>query len=494
MGQPDSGTVRVRYAPSPTGKPHVGNIRTALYNWLFARHHGGQFIFRLEDTDQERYDPEAEGALYEALRWLGLDWNEGPDCGGPHSPYQQSQRLDIYRGIADELIASGAAYPCFCSRERVSQVRQARREANLHPYGYDRHCRALCREDADRRVAAGEPHVVRFAIPLEGATTFEDEVRGRITHQNRELDDHVLLKSDGFPTYQMANVVDDHLMGITHVIRAEEWIPSTPRHVLLYQALGWTPPRFAHLSLIVNSQRKKLSKRDGEVDVGEYARRGYLPEAMANFLALLGWAPGEDREIMSLEEMVELFTLDRVNVSPSVFDLDKLEWMNGLYIRQLSPDDLVARTLPLLQDAGLVSSDLDNGERAYVSQVLLLEQERIKRLDEAPELTEFFFQDTLEYDPKGVRKWLSPPVAKPILERLLQRLEELPEWTGESLEAAIRGCAEDLDVKAAEVIHRARVSTTGRTRGPGLFETLTVLGRERVIQRIKTAMERFLSD
>jgi glutamyl-tRNA synthetase len=496
MSATDGKTVRTRFAPSPTGLPHVGNIRTALYNWLFARHHGGQFIFRLEDTDRERYDPASEQALYDALAWLGLDYDEGPDKGGPHGPYIQSQRLSCYQEAAQRLIEGGHAYKCFCSRERVQQIREARQKANIHPYGYDRHCRGLSEVERQRLEEAGTPYVIRFAIPLEGETSFHDEVRGLITYQNRDLDDHVLIKSDGYPTYQLANVVDDHLMGITHVIRAEEWIPSTPRHVLENQALGWEPPKFAHASLILGrdpktGQAAKLSKRHGSVYAGEYKDQGYLPEAVANFLALLGWSPGGDREIMERGELIRLFSLEGINPSPSIFDIEKLNWMNGVYIRGMSPEELARRTLPFLQNAALVGEDPTEAELAYAAQVIKLEQERLKTLAEAPALTDFFFREEPEYDDDAVTKWLRQPQAVPVLDAVTRRLEAIEPWTVETVEAAVRGAIEELGVKGGEVIHPTRVAATGRTVGPGLFETLYTLGRQRVLDRLRHARKAY---
>ena len=483
--------VRTRIAPSPTGLPHVGTFRNALYSWLFARHHGGQFVFRMEDTDRSRYDARSEQALYDAFRWSGLQYDEGPDIGGPYGPYTQSERLPHYQAAAEQLIASGHAYKCYCTSERIQQGREARQKANIHPFGYDRHCRALSEGERARLEASGAPYVVRFAMPTEGETSFHDEVRGTITYRNRELDDHVILKSDGFPTYQLANVVDDHLMEITHVIRSDEWIPSTPRHVLEYAALGWEAPKFAHPALILGPDRKKLSKRHGAVSILEYRDEGYLPEALANFIALLGWSPGGDREIMSLAEMTELFSLEGLNSSPSVFDVEKLNWMNGVYIRALSPEELFARCQPLLQQAGLVPAEPPAEEQAYATAVLKLEQERLKRLNEAPAATEFFFREIPEYDTAAVEKRLRGPQALAVLNDLITRLESADPWDVPTVEAAVRAVAEALGVKASEVIHPTRVSVTGRTVGPSLFDTLAVLGKERVLARMRYARETF---
>jgi len=486
------GSVRVRFAPSPTGYPHAGGARTALFNWLFARHHGGRFLLRIEDTDRERLVPDAEAYLMEALRWLGLEWDEGPDIGGPAGPYCQSERLERYHQRARELIARGRAYPCFCSRERLEQVRAARRAANLHPYGYDRHCRGLSEAERQERLARGEPHVIRFAIPLDGETSWDDAIRGRITYNHRELDDHVLIKSDGFPTYQFASVVDDHEMGITHVLRGEEWIPSTPRHLLEYQAFGWEPPRFAHLPVITEPGGKKLSKRLGARSILEYREQGYLPDALVNFLALLGWSPGGNREILSREEMIALFRIEDVVSHPATYDADKLDWISGIYLRKLTPSELVERALPFLERAGLVGSPPSAAERDLAARALPLVQDRMRRLAEAPELAEFFFRDPPEYDPAAVRKWLDRIEARAILTRLRDGLQGLDVWDATTTESVVRRTAEELGVPAAEVIHPTRVATTGRTIGPGLFETLAVLGKERTLARIDLALARFV--
>lgn len=486
------GPVRTRIAPSPTGLPHVGTIRNALYSWLLARRAGGQFLFRLEDTDRGRFDPGSVEALHDAFDWLGLDYDEGPDRPGEFGPYVQSERLEIYRDHIERLIAGGRAYRCFCSRERLELIREARRSANIHPHGYDRHCRDLPDAEQAARAAAGDPFVVRFKIPLDGDTAFEDAVRGRIVTANRELDDHVLLKSDGYPTYQFASVVDDHLMRITHVVRSEEWIPSTPRHVLLYEAFGWRPPVFAHPGLILgrdptSGKVSKLSKRHGAVAVGEYRDVGYLPDALLNFIALLGWAPGGDIELMSREEMTRSFSLEGLNPSPSVFDLDKLNWMNGVYLRRLSGAELTAAALPFLERAGMAPHDPEPAAREEITRYLLLEQERMKRLDEAPALTEFCFGRYPRYEESAVAKWLRREEAPAILAKVIELLAETPEWKVPNIESAVRKAIQLLGVKPGEVIHTTRVAATGKTVGPGLFDALAVLGKDRALDRLRHA-------
>lgn len=490
--------VRTRYAPSPTGRPHIGNMRNAIYSWLLARRHGGQFIFRLEDTDRERYDAASELAQYEALKALGLDYDEGPDIGGPYAPYVQSQRLERYQAVAEELIASGSAYRCWCDRDRLARVREERQRRNIHPFGYDRHCRHLSREEQAQRAAAGGPSVVRFAIPEEGVTQFEDLARGTVTYPNAELDDHVLLKSDGFPTYHLACVVDDHDMRITHVIRSDEWLPSTPRHVLTYRALNWEIPQLVHPPLIQGRDAQsgkvaKLSKRHGAVYVGEYLQQGYLPEALVNFLVLLGWSPGGDREVMSRAEMIDLFDPTGVNPSPSLFDADKLLWMNGVYLRALDPQELLGRAIPYLAEAGLIDPEPDAEIRDYLLRVIGLEQERLKLLSELPDLARFFLEEPPQYDPAAVRKRLEKPEAGPLLARAVAGLQEIEDWSAASIEAAVRAAAEESAVKAAELIHPLRVAATGRMTGPGLFEALELLGRERTLKRIQSALQQFCS-
>jgi glutamyl-tRNA synthetase len=332
--------VRVRYAPSPTGSPHVGNIRVAIYDWLFARRHGGKFILRIEDTDRKRTIPGAAEEQMEVLRWLGLPWDEGPDVGGPYGPYVQSECRPRYQEAARRLLESGAAYRCFCTPERLQQMREAQ-QARKEPTRYDRRCRSLPEAEVEAALAAGTPYTVRIAVPLEGETSFIDEVRGEITYQNAVVDDYVLLKTDGWPTYHLASVVDDHAMRISHVLRGDDWIATTPVHILLYRALGYPLPKFAHFPQIHGPDRARFGKRHGAQGALEYREQGYLPEAMINFLALLGWAPGEDREIMSREEMVQAFDLAQVSRNPAIFDVQKLDWMNGVYIRQLPVEELV---------------------------------------------------------------------------------------------------------------------------------------------------------
>jgi glutamyl-tRNA synthetase len=472
--------VRVRFAPSPTGSPHIGNIRTALFTWLFARKHGGVFILRIEDTDRARYVEGSVQEIMDSLRWLGLDWDEGP--------YFQSQRLPLYREVAEKLVETGHAYRCYCTPERLEELRR-QQEAAKQPTGYDRKCRYLSDEERKELEAQGLPHVIRFAMPLEGETVFHDEIRGEIRFENALIDDFVMLKSDGYPTYHLASVTDDHDMGITHVIRGEEWISSTPRHVQIYRALGWELPKFAHLPMILGMDRKKLSKRHGSVQFVEYIQQGYLPEAMLNFLALLGWSADEDRELYSREELIERFDLSGVQENPAIFDGQKLLWMNGVYIRRKPMGELTRLCLPYLQEAGLMPQNPSPEEVTYAQRVIALEAERMKLLSEVVPLTEYFFRDTLEYEEKGVRKWFTQPYVPQMLEMLIERYSALESFDVPHIEATTRAVAEELGVSAAQVIHPTRVAVSGRTVGPGLFEMIEVMGKERVLHRLRAAQE-----
>ncbi len=485
--------VRVRYAPSPTGFPHVGNIRTALFNWLFARHHGGKFIVRIEDTDQARTVPGALEAILDGLRWLGLDWDEGPEVGGDYGPYWQSERLPRYREAAERLIAQGDAYYCYCSSERLGEIRQAQ-AARKEQTGYDRHCRDLTpaerEKEAEKLAAEGRAPVVRFKVPLEGSTTFEDIIRGRIEFENTNLDDFVLLKSDGFPTYHLANIVDDHEMQISHVLRAEEWVSSTTRHLLLYRALGYTPPKFAHLPMILGPDHAKLSKRHGAVSITDYRTEGYLPETMVNFLALLGWALDDKTEIFSAAELVAHFSLERVGKSAAIFNREKLDWMNGTYIRGLGLEELVREVMPFLE-RGLPETVTRPVSEEYVRQLMPLVQERINTLAEAAGYADFFFLDELDYEaPSLIGKKMTIQTTLEAIEAAREKLTVLESFDHDSLEGALRPLAEQLQLKAGQLFSPLRVATTGRTAAPPLFETMAVLGKVRCLKRLGAAVER----
>ncbi|MEX1193970.1 MAG: glutamate--tRNA ligase [Dehalococcoidia bacterium] len=481
-------SVRTRYAPSPTGEPHIGNIRTALFDWLLARHHGGQFILRIEDTDRQRFTEGGVEAQVETLRWLGLDWDEGPDVGGPFAPYTESERLDIYNEHTERLIQTDWAYRCYCSRERLDEVRKAQ-QARKEPPRYDRHCRELSAEERAQREAEGTKPVVRFKTPLTGETATRDALRGEVTFANDTLDDFVILKSDGYPTYHLAAMVDDHLMEITHVLRGEDWLSSLPRHVLIYRAFGWEPPIFAHVSNIVGADRSKLSKRHGAHAALEYREMGYLPEAVVNFLALLGWSLDDHTEIIDRETLIKHFDIDRLLPNPAAFNADKLLWMNGMYIREMSPEELAARARPFLEKA--LGHEV---EAARLARIVPLIQERIKTLTEIVEMADFFFTEgPLEYDAATLvgKKFADAPArAAEGLERVIAASERVTEWSHEALEAAIRTLADEMGVKAGDLFGVVRVAITGKTAAPPLFETMEVLGREVTLARLREALGR----
>ena len=488
-----SSPVRVRYAPSPTGDFHVGGARTALFNYLFARHHGGSFILRIEDTDQKRYNPQALTWLMRGLRYLGLDWDEGPEAGGAYGPYTQTERLEIYRRHRDQLLDAGFAYRCFCTSERLETASKERQKQGLNP-GYDRFCRNLDPSEAARRAAAGESHVVRLKVPLDGEITVHDLVRGDITFQNSILQDAVLMKSDGFPTYHMANVIDDHLMEITHILRGDEWVNSLPLHIHLYSAFGWQPPIMAHLPLILNPTGKgKMSKRedrapDGRllpVFVRSFEEMGYLPEAMINYLALLGWSFDDKTEIMSRAELIERFSLERVNASPAVWNYEKLDHLNGCYIRLLPADELARRLRPFLEAAGY-RVDMEK-----LLAVVPLIRQRITTLGDAVAVADFFFVDELPpYDLADlIPQKGDAQLALTILGRARQVLV-MADFHHEPLDAALRAEAEAMGLKPGNMFQPIRVAACGRKAAPPLFETLEVLGRETCLKRIDRAIRK----
>ena len=481
--------VRVRYAPSPTGEPHVGNVRTAIFNWLFARHNGGSLIIRVEDTDQARMIEGSTEELLDALRWLGLDWEEGPDVGGSYGPYYQSQRLDLYRQVVDRLLDNGSAYTCYCSPERLAEIRkeQSRRKQTS---GYDRKCRDLSEEDRRSAESDGTASVVRFKMPLDGVTDLDDIVRGRVSFENRLIDDFVALKSDGFPTYHLANVVDDHHMEISHVLRADEWLSSAPRHVQLYRALDWEPPRFAHLPIILAPDRSKLSKRHGATSILEYRRMGYLPEAMVNFLSLLGWSLDDKTDLIAREELIGHFTLDRVGSAGAVFNTEKLDWMNGAYIRMLTPEQLVDTLLEHWRNA-LPPEIPELPDSAHMVTIVPLVQDRVKTLGEVAPLIPFFFVKEVQYEASElVQKGMDVGGTKAMLEVVAARLAELSSFDTERIEGLLRPLGQDLNVKVGQLLGTLRVATTGLRVSPPIFETLEALGQERTLDSIRTAIAR----
>jgi glutamyl-tRNA synthetase len=471
-------SVRVRIAPSPTGDPHVGTAYIALFNYVFAKKHGGQFILRIEDTDRARSTPDSEAAILRALRWVGVGWDEGPDVGGPCGPYRQSERSEIYKTEVAKLVASGAAYRCFCTAQRLEEMRAASKGKSF--VGYDGHCRGVERAESDRRAASGEAFVIRLAMPKTGETVFTDRLRGEVRFDNTQVDDQILLKSDGFPTYHLANVVDDHLMGITHVIRAEEWLSSTPKHVELYKAFGWQAPEWIHMPLLRNADKSKISKRKNPVSLDYYRAAGFLPEALLNYLGTMGWSISGDREKFTLAEMIEVFTFDRMSLGGPVFDLVKLSAMNADYLRALDDDAVVAR----LREWRLGDD--------YLKQLVPLVRQRVQRLDEFIPMTEFFYSGDLDYTLLAkdlVPKNRTPKDVADCLFGFVEALDIQRDFSHTALEAAPRAYAEKIAWDPKELFMVVRMGATARKATPPLFETLAVLGRDVVRRRLRLCGE-----
>jgi glutamyl-tRNA synthetase len=483
-------TVRVRYAPSPTGFQHIGGVRTALFNYLFARAGKGQFILRIEDTDRERYRREALEDIYNTFDWLGFHWDEGPDIGGPCGPYLQSERTELYRKQAASLVEAGRAYPCFCTHERLERLKEEQRRTGA-PAGYDRRCRDLEPQERREQERQGVA-VIRFRVPLEGSTSVEDELLGTIETRNTDINpDPVLLKSDGFPTYHLANVVDDHLMGVTHIMRAQEWLPSTPLHVLLYQACGWQPPKYCHLPMVLGQDGQKLSKRHGATRVYEFKQRGYLPEAVINYLALLGWSFDDSREFFSLPELQELFSLDRLNKAPAVFDYRKLDWFNGMYIRRLSAERLAELLCPFLQERGWIGKPPSAEEWSRVAGLVPLVQERLTVLSDVTALTVFLFEEVQTPAAEDlIPRRLDRQKAIEVLRAAAAELEKLGERSAEENENRFRELAGSLEVKLGDLLMPVRVAVTGSRVSPPLFESIRLLGTGKALSRIHRAVRR----
>jgi glutamyl-tRNA synthetase len=480
--------IRVRFAPSPTGYLHVGGARTALFNFLFARHHNGTLVLRIEDTDRKRFQKEAMDEIFQSLRWMGLEWDEGPENTGRYGPYIQSERKELYRQHANRLLENEKAYRCFCTPQRLAEMREKQKSSQMkNGSGYDRHCRKFSRERSEQLAASGTPYVVRLRIPESRPIEFQDMIRGKITYQSDILDDFVLLKSDGFPTYHLANVVDDHHMKISHVMRGDEWIASTPRHMLLYEAFEWQPPRFAHMPVILSPEGGKLSKRKGAASVMDYKSEGILSEALVNFLALLGWSPGEDREIMTREELVTLFDLKKVSPKASVFDEKKLEWLNGHYLRESSIDSLYDTVVDRWLEMGLIKNRSDVNE-SYCRSVIALMKTRAKRIQEIAENSGYFFRDPDQYDTKLANKYFKSANLV-LLKKLVAKLQETLSFDHQGLETLYRDLAESEGLSAGKLIHPTRLGVSGVGYGPGLFELMEIIGRETSVRRMLRAID-----
>jgi len=488
--------IRTRFAPSPTGYLHIGGLRTALFSYLTAKSGGGEAILRIEDTDRKRYVEGAVEKLIAILDWAGIKFDEGPHVGGDYGPYIQTERLDIYSKYVDELLEKGEAYHCFCAPERLQKMREEQQAKKLPPR-YDRACRNLGAREAEKRIKAGEKYVIRQKMPLTGEVVVHDELRGEIKFSAVELEDHVLVKSDGMPTYQFANIVDDHLMEITHVLRGEEWIPSFPKNILLYKAFGWQPPKFIHMPLALNKGGGKLSKRQGDVAVEDYRDKGYLPEALINFCVLLGWHPKGDNELFTLDELIKIFDYKDIGTSPAVFDVEKLDYFNGHYIRQKSLDELTELCIPYLTKAGLIEKNNKKIDKKYIKNVVRLEQERLKKLSEIGELTGFFFTDKLAYEPKLlIWKKMTVEEVKNNLRETYAALEKIPDgnWTNDSIEDAMMSHIKAKQGGAGDYLWPMRAALTGRKASPGPFDVAEVLGKKESLARINFAMEKIAKE
>ena len=490
---PSTFPVRVRYAPSPTGIPHIGNIRTALFCWILAQKTKGQFIVRIEDTDRSRYDAEAEKAIFESLNWLGLNWDEGPVKGGPHAPYVQSERKQSYIEAAMELIEKGEAYFDDTTPEQLAALRERQRAAKQPPR-YDGRGRYRSEAEIESSRQAGLPITIRLKVPEHGSVSFEDAVRGKVTFDLKEIDDFVILKSDEMPTYHLAHILDDHFMGVSHVIRGDEWISSTPRHLLIHKALGIEPPQYIHVPLILGKDKAKLSKRHGATSALEYRDQGFLPDAVFNFMSLLGWSPGDDTEVMSRHEIIKRFTIERINDSPATFDSEKLEWMNGVYIRNMNTDQLMEALIPFLErtesKGGMPDSVERPIDRDYLRKLIPLVHERLKLLTEGTETLDFFFSDKVEPDPKDIpgRK-MDVKLTIKALSAALKLCKTVSPFEPDQLEKAYRSLAEEIELKPGQLFSPIRVVTTGKTFAPPLFDTMAAIGRTRCISRIENGLK-----
>jgi glutamyl-tRNA synthetase len=490
---PEIKPARVRFAPSPTGRFHIGSARTALYDYLYARKTGGQFILRLEDTDQKRFDPQSESEFYESLRWLGLHWDEGPDIGGPHAPYRQSERVELYQEYADELVANGRAYHCFCTPERLTQVRQEQQKRK-EPPRYDGLCRSLSEREVNARRDSGESTVIRFKTPREGVTTCIDLLRGPITIDNATVDDYILVKSSGMPVYHLAAMVDDYLMEITHVLRGSEWLPTFPLHVMIYQALEWQQPQWVHLSIFLNPSGKgKLSKRRTTnqrtsakaIYALELRQMGYLPEAVVNWISLMGWSYDDHTEFFQMKDLIDKFTLEKLNPSPAAVNYSKLDHFNGLHIRALSTEDLTERLYPFFVNADV---QCDPGLLAEITPLI---QERIRSLEEAVEMAAFFFNPTVDPDPQElVGKNLTPAESATATRQALAVLRNLVSFEPEHTEAELRKLADTLGLSAGQLFGILRVAITGQRVSPPLIESMSIIGTETVLSRLEQAVEK----
>lgn len=486
--------VRLRFAPSPTGYLHIGGLRTALYNYLFAQHNNGKFVLRIEDTDQTRFVEGAIENLIESLKWAGIEYDEGVFVEdhklvqkGEYGPYIQSQRLDIYKKYVDELIEKGHAYYCFCSKERLDALRDEQKIKGLVPK-YDGFCRNIPIEEAKKRIANGEEYVVRLKLPHDRDIKFHDLVRGDIVINTNDIDDQVLLKSDGFPTYHMAVVVDDHLMNITHIVRGEEWLPSTPKHIYLYEAFGWEQPVYVHLPTVLNNERKKLSKRHGDVSVEDFRSKGYLPEGLVNYLALVGWSPEDNEEILTLEEMVEKFTFDRVSKTGGIFDRDKLDWVNGHYIRTLDLEKITELTIPFLKEANFIDDKFVEENKEWLNVLVDTVRESMSTLADIVEKVDFIFRDDIEIVEEDAKEIISGEQVPALMNAIVEELNNIDKIDLEYAKTFMKTIQKATGIKGKNLFMPTRVAITGVAHGPEMVNIIYLLGKEKLIKRVNKVL------
>ncbi len=482
--------VRVRYAPSPTGLQHIGGVRTALFNYFFAKANGGDFILRVEDTDRTRYSEESLQDLYDTFEWLGIDFDEGPVQGGDYGPYIQSERTELYREHAQKLVDAGKAYYCYCTSDRLNELREYQQANKMDP-GYDRKCQTISEEEKQSLIDSGIKPVLRLKVPTEGKTSFEDIVMGKITRKNKDvMVDPILMKGDGFPTYHLANVIDDHFMEISHILRAQEWIPSGPVHVMLYEAFGWTPPQYAHLPMVIGKDGKKLSKRHGATSLIQFRDGGYIPEGLINYVTMVGWAFDDKREFFTKEEFEQLFSLEKINKSAGTFDYKKLDWFNGQYLRKLEDSKLGDLLIPILEKEGVVSNPITDSEKEIFFGAMPLFRERLVLTKDIVDCINFLYNDFSDYDmdiliPKKMEK---SDVAR-VLNATLPLLEDFDNHTVEENESIFKELTTTLEVKVGQLFMPLRVAVTGTKASPPLFDSIKLIGKEKSIERVKNALE-----
>ncbi len=476
--------VRTRFAPSPTGYMHIGNLRTALYTYLIAKKNNGDFILRIEDTDQERYIEGAVDIIYDTLKTVGINWDEGPDIGGDFGPYIQSERRDLYKEYAEKIVENDHAYYCFCSKDRLDELRHKAEEDKI-PFKYDGYCSKLSKEEVQKKLDAGEKYVIRQKVPTTGKTIFDDKVFGTITVENTTLDDQILIKSDGLPTYNFANVIDDHLMGITHIVRGSEYLSSTPKYNLLYEAFGWDKPTYIHVSPIMKSSSKKLSKREGDVSFADFINKGYLKEAVINYIALLGWSPAGEEEIFTMDELIEKFSIGGISKSPAIFDINKLNWVNSQYIKKASIERLTDIAMPHLRSAGLVGEEISESEFEWIKRIVSITRERLSFVGEIAEHVKIFFDDDIVPENDEAAEVLKGEQVPQLMSVLIQKIEEAETIDIEFGKGIFKIIQKETGIKGKNLFMPIRVALTGQVHGPEMYDIIDILGKEKMIFRLK---------